>query len=185
MTTPLPWRPAGPFTFIKIETLTDWLNDKTRSAEEHERIAEILSFVAERLNFASRGREGVTQEDIDHEVQVQKMLLVAEISQWWYQPEDVMIVTANDGTRVVRDRKYHGPQAYEASTPVTVKAALCLPEKTEEELKSSPEKEKSFASLDERFAPAEVQRRVARINAEAAELLRQRAEEDERRGFAG
>jgi hypothetical protein len=174
------------FTFIKIASLTEMLNDKSRPAAELQRLAEILSFVAERLRFpVEHPREG---EDIERAVQVQKMLLVPEISSMWYQPEDVMFktVTENGGTyRVVVSKKYHGPQAYEASTPVTVKAALCLPEKTEEELKSSPEKEKSFASLDERFAPAEVQRRVARINAEAAELLRQRAEEDERRGFAG
>jgi hypothetical protein len=182
MTTPLPWRPAGPFTFIKIETLTDWLNDKTRSAEEHERIAEILSFVAERLNFASRGREGVTQEDIDHEVQVQKMLLVAEISQWWYQPEDVMIVTANDGTRVVRDRKYHGPQAYEASTPVTVKPVFPRPEQTEEEMKSAPE-EKVFASIDDLWSPSAVAARVAAIEREAVERRQRQEQADERRGF--
>jgi hypothetical protein len=128
-----------------------------------------------------------SQNKSEFERSVDEMLLNAEVLSLWNLAEDtsgvgltvrLQTVKDKDGAERLEIKRVWKQESETISRPVTQKQSL------EPIVEPVARQEKKYLTFDERFAPAEVARRVAAIEREAAEFRRQREEEDVRRGFS-
>jgi hypothetical protein len=181
-----------------IEMLTALVADGSRPADERGRAIEVLKFYAETLSSVVDypWPEGTPQEIIDRDIAVAKMHGQLYVGLMWYTPEDCLIQDwpQTDGrsihpSRSVMSRTYHDP-TYEfygvpkhrrgtlpapAGLPAPVLTAVPLPVIAPSDVEQAAVKESSL-TFDERFSPAAVAARVAKIEREAAAMARDQTE---------